>query len=135
MQRGRRTERSATGRWSVRCVVGVAVVAACVGTMASPAFAAKYAYGCHSAVGSSATEYFVVGDAPDEVVQGTQFKLERVVLTGTVPQDLYIDQLSFSLHDPANATPDDGLTRSWGHDGMPPLTPDGSTNSTTEMTF
>jgi hypothetical protein len=84
---------------------------------------------------SSSTTYFVEGDAPEEVVQGSVFELENVILTGTAPQDLLIDELTFELTPPIAVTPLDGLSRFWTHDGLPPLTPGGSTNSTPEMSF
>lgn len=101
--------------------------------------AVTYTYHCSSTAGHSDTEYTLVGTAPAEVVKGSTFSLTNVVISGTVPVDLLLAQLTFRLDAPLNATSVDGLSRTFDGPGSTdppgPFAPKGSTNSSPPMTF
>lgn len=126
--------------------LALAAVAVPLGTplaLAPPVSAASFStdfdYACSSAIGSSPTEYTIEAEVPDEVVAGEPFDLSPVVLSGTAPVDLLLVQLTFEVDDPDGADATDGLSRQFfgpGSTNPPgPIAPEGSYNSTPEMTF
>ena len=105
----------------------------------APTAAVVFTYHCSSSVTESDETYTISGTVPAEVVQGTEFTLADVVVTGTPTVDLLLVSLTVDLVAPIGATSVDGLSRTFLGPGSSvppgPVAPAGTANSSPPMSF
>ncbi len=103
------------------------------------AAATDHTYHCTSPVGSSDSTYTIDATAPAQVVQGTSFAVDPLVVTGTPSIDLLLADITFGILPPANATltsPDIIHFDGPGSTDPPgPIAPAGVPNSSPPMSF
>jgi hypothetical protein len=92
-----------------------------------------------STMGQTPAVYEISAAVPAEVVQGSTFALQDVVVTGTPDVDLLLHHLTVEIDPPIGATTVDGLSRTIAGPGSlnppGPFAPAGVPNSTPPLTF
>jgi hypothetical protein len=105
----------------------------------APITSVLLSYTCSSSLTTTNETYTITGTVPSQVVQGTDFTLDDVVITGTPTVDLLLVSLTVDLVAPIGATSIDGLSRTFlgpGSTNPPgPYAPAGSPNSSPPMSF
>jgi len=105
----------------------------------APITSVVFSYHCSSSVAESDELYTITGTVPAEVVQGSEFTLDDVVITGTPTVDLLLVSLTVDLVAPIGATSTDGLSRTFLGPGSTtppgPIAPAGTPNSSPPMSF
>jgi hypothetical protein len=105
----------------------------------APVTSVAFEYRCSSSVVETDEVYTITGTVPAEVVKGSPFTLDDVVITGTPTVDLLLVSLTVDLVAPIGATSTDGLSRTFLGPGSTtppgPIAPAGTPNSSPPMSF
>jgi hypothetical protein len=145
--RARRRRRAGRTAIAVGTVLAVAALASPVRATLrtptpgfdAPATSVVFTYHCSSSVAESDELYTITGTAPAEVVQGGEFTVDDVVITGTPTVDLLLVSLTYNVVAPIGATSVDGLSRTilgpGSMDPPGPIAPAGVPNSSPAWSF
>ena len=143
-RRRRRSVRVAVAAGAVVAVAALAPPVRATLRVPTPGFDAPvtsvvFSYHCSSSLTESDEFYTITGTVPAEVVQGSEFTLDDVVITGTPTVDLLLVSLTVDLVAPIGATSTDGLSRTFLGPGSTtppgPYAPAGTPNSSPPMSF
>ena len=143
-RRWRRSTKVAMAAGAVLAIAAVATPVQASLRVPTPGFDAPitsvvFSYRCSSSVAETDEFYTITGTAPAEVVQGSEFTLDDVVITGTPTVDLLLVSLTVDLVAPIGATSVDGLSRTMLGPGSTtphgPIAPAGTPNSSPPMSF
>ncbi len=106
---------------------------------AAGAASTDHAYHCTSAVGASDTSYTIDATAPAQVVQGSAFAVDPLVVSGTPSVDLLLADITFGIVPPADATLTSPAQLHFDGPGSTdppgPIAPAGVPNSSPPMSF